>query len=167
MSYYTVEEVADTFLACPNTNAAFKNLLKREVQKGSPVERLIKTFKKVLSARDRERLVQFIQKYHEDFATYFLLLASYAFETAVTSSTETVVEKFADDFNSTYETGDDGIKVNDREQFEAIGNKVRECFLASIDEHGLPQNAFVLSAFSQGLFEEQVLKEISPVIHAK
>lgn len=162
MIEFSSDEIYQAFESAPNLNAALKNFLKREVQRGDPVEKFIKNLRKVSTGRNSAAMKLFIDKNLPDYQQHFLLLAGYANADAVNSISEKVIEKHADAFNATYQESDSGIDITDRAQFEAITREVVTTVENGIKDHKLPGTQFMKLVLANSIFEDKVLKEVTP-----
>jgi hypothetical protein len=75
-----------------------------------------------------------------------------------------IVEQYADDFNSTYERGEGGIKVTNPTRFQEIVKEVQEIIKRDVKAAKLPDNKFMRSALLATVFEFDVLQEVMKVL---
>lgn len=162
MFNFSSDDIYKAFEAAPNVNAALKNFLKREVQKGDPVERFVKDLKKAFSNNNPTAIKVFIDKSLPDYNQHFLLLAGYANAEVVNEISESVISAHAEAFNETYDTDDSGITVTDRATFDTIIGDVVRIIDNGLKEHKMPESQFMKLVLVNSIFEDSVMKEVLP-----
>ncbi len=160
----TIEEAKESFAAAKNLNAALKNLLKRESSGAPAVASFAKDFRFVVSSGKNIQRDLFIERNFEERRLFFIGAVRYAFPELVESTVGSVVAKYADEFNSTYERVDGGIKVTDAKRFEEIVKDVLAIISRDLKAADLPSNAFMQSALLAAVFEIDVLAEVMKVL---
>ncbi|RMD84606.1 MAG: hypothetical protein D6808_06730 [Candidatus Dadabacteria bacterium] len=157
---FTVADVVEVLSCARNLNAAIKNCLKREVPKGDPQEKFLKKLRECWKREGQERKEHFIRKEGGAYRESLLILACYAHSDFVKGISEKLVEKYADEFNETYEIKGEGISFKDAKQFKNLVKEILNEIKEGLKEEGLPQNPFMLNAVMAFIFEEPVLKVI-------
>lgn len=162
----TVEEIQESFAAAKNLNSALKNLLKKESSATPAVAHFAKDFRAAASSGKSAQRDLFIERNFETKQFFFLGAARYAFPELIESTVGTIVSKYADDFNATYERQDGGVQVTDAARFKEIVNAVQATIKKDLKAAGLPVNNFMQSALLATVFELDVLNEVMKVIEA-
>ncbi len=161
----TVEEIVQGFSGAKNLNAALKNFLKREAQADPSIERFAKDFRAAASAvrpaAAALAIQAFIKKNHPAKELYFAAVARYAYPELFEATIGSIHQEYAEEFNRTYQTTEQGINVVDRAKFQSIIKQVRARVEAALTGAGLPCNNFLTNSFFLGIFEANVLKEVS------
>jgi hypothetical protein len=160
----TVEEAKEAFAAAKNLNAALKNLLKREGASSPAIAPFAKEFRVAASSGKSAPRDLFIEKNFDSKQFYFIGSVRYAFPELVDSCVGAIVDKFADDFNSTYQREENGIKVTDAKRFESIVKDVQEIIKKDLKAAELPNNNFMINALLATVFEFDVLQEVMKVV---
>jgi hypothetical protein len=160
----TVDEVKEAFAAAKNLNAALKNLLKKEGSGTPQVVGFAKEFRNAVSSGKSGPRDFFIEKNYPAKELFFMGAVRYAFPEIVESTVGSIVEKFADQFNATYERHDDGIKVTDTAGFKKIAKEVHGIIASDLKAAELPTNNFMQNALLATVFEVDVFAEVIKVL---
>jgi hypothetical protein len=160
----TVDEVKESFAAAKNLNAALKNLLKKEGSGTPQVVGFAKDFRNAVSSGKNGPRDFFIEKNYPAKELFFLGAVRYAFPELVEGVVGAIVNKYADDFNSTYQRNDDGIKVTDAAAFKKIVKEVHGIIKNDLKAAEVPNNNFMQSAILATVFEVDVLAEVMKVL---
>lgn len=155
-----VDDVVGAFLAAKNTNAAIKNFLKKEKPSASSIARLAKDFRNAASAGKPEALRSFIEDNLTDNEEIFLALARYAHIEFVSTTVEEIINKYADQFNNTYEKTESGVKITDKKTFTSIAKEVQSLVEDNLKKLGLPVNEFMKQSIIGYVFEDGVKEEV-------
>lgn len=158
------EEVQSAFLAAKNTNAAVKTFLKREARVGDPSERFAKDFRAATASGREASVHAFVEKHYPKHEMYFLALARYAHSEFIGTTVEKIFEKFAEEFNGTYEKSGEGITITDPTKFKTITQEVLKVISDELSSAGLPVTNFMRKAALICIFEPDVLKEVLLVL---
>lgn len=162
---YRPEDVANCFLNAKNPNAAIKNFLKREVQKGDPSVKVVKDLKSILTSAEgvrQERLHAFFERHMEKYEKHFMSVAGYAHAEVVNPIADEVIEEFAEAFNETFEEADSGIVVKDRKKFESIAKKAVEKISTELKKSD-SDSVFLQGVVVVSIFEQPVLDELKGI----
>lgn len=160
----TPVDVEAVLSSADNLNAALKTFLKREGRPGNSVEPFVKGLRNIV-VRDRDgELLKYIQDNYAAKPHHFVLLVSYAFPKLRDAVGESVIEKYADSFNATFERTEAGIKILDSAKFKSIANEVAGVVEATINEAHIPCNNFSKKGLLATIFEPDVLLEVLPVL---
>ena len=161
MSEFGIEEVLEAIGGVSNLNAVLKKILKHEVQRGSQEERFFKDFRRIANApRATEQLKTFISNHFPDSGRYSMVVAGYAYDDKMSAITAEIIEKYADEFNSTYETKDSAIEIKDRAKFNSIAKEAIKIIEEGIKSQGLPASTFMKKVIVHRLFTPEVAKEV-------
>jgi hypothetical protein len=159
----TLEEAKQVFAAAPNLNAALKNLLKREGARGAPaVVAFAKEFR--AAAVNGAKRDLYIERNFDSKEFFFLGTVRYTFPQLIESSVGAIVDKYADDFNKTYERHEDGVRVINPDRFREIVVAVLGIIRDDIKAAELPDNNFMQRALLATVFELDVLNEVLKVL---
>ena len=164
MQEATLEEVQLAFNAAKNLNAALKTFIKREVRSGDPIERFAKDFRVAVGTGRATIVNSFIEKHYSKHEVYFLVLARYAFSDFISSVVEVIFEKYAQDFNATYENTKLGIRIINADKFASIATSVVKMVEESLVNSGLPQGNFLKKSTLLSIFEPDVFQEVAKVV---
>lgn len=159
----TVEEVKESFAAAKNLNAALKNLLKRESSGSSAVAGFAKDFRVAVTSGKSAPRDYFIERNFENKQFFFMGAVRYAFPELVDSTVGAIVNKFADEFNATYERHDGAVTVTNTKRFKEIVNEVQTIIQKDLKAAELPVNTFMQVALLATVFELDVLNEVMKV----
>ncbi len=159
-----VEQAKDAFAAAKNLNAALKNCLKKEVQANPQFVAFTKSFRAAVATGRKEPVHFFVEKNFPDHELELLLIARYAHIEFISTNVEQIVLKYGEEFNATYEGGEKGITVKNKAKFASIVKEVSELVDVSLKKAGLPVSNFMKNSFFISIFEEDVLKEVFPVL---
>ena len=160
----TVKDAQDAFAAARNLNAALKNLLKKESSNTPQIAAFAKDFRSaVMSGKSAPRDL-FIERNYPAKEFYFLGAVRYACPEIVENTVGSNVNKYADDFNQTYERSDDGVKVVNTSRFAEIVKDVHLMVKNDLNAAELPVNNFMQNAILATVFEFDVLSEVMKVL---
>ena len=161
MLTYSTQDVATTFEASPNLNAALKSFLKKEGTKAPGVERFSKEFRKQATSMRAGAVELFVQQNTPKYDSYFLALSRYALPDVFNTVIESTFEEYAEPFNQTYETTAEQITVTNQKEFSEIAHKVYESLSPKLKNCSeLDQNEFIKKALLLCIFEPNVLVEV-------
>jgi ribosomal protein S17E len=160
----TVDEVKEAFAAAKNLNAALKNLLKKEGSSSPQIVGFAKDFRNAASSGKSGPRDFFIEKHYPAKELFFMGAVRYAFPELVDATVGAIVEKFADQFNATYERNDDGIKVTNSAGFKKIAKEVHGIITSDLKAAELPTNNFMHNALLATVFEVDVFAEVMKVL---
>ena len=163
MSDYTIAEVTEVFKKAANMNAAVKKVLKQDIQDEAALK-FIKSFRTVLGADRDGALEGFLEKYLDKYDKVLLALAVVAHKDLVTEIVNVVIEKYADEFNTTYEKKEGGVTYKDRTKFEKVVKEVRGVIEAHLQAAELPASHFLKAAVITQIFDEELLPEVTPLV---
>jgi len=159
----TVEEVKESFAAAKNLNAALKNLLKRESSGSPAVAGFAKDFRVAATSGKSGPRDLFIERNFESKQFFFMGAVRYAFPELVESTVGAIVNKFADEFNATYQRQDGDVTVTNAKRFKEIVNEVLTIIDKDLKAAELPANTFMQVALLATVFEFDVLNEVMKV----
>lgn len=162
MTEINSDQATDVFLAASNLNAALKSFLKREVQKGDPREKFVKSFRKIISSNNKEQIKSFLEQQIARDPSTVLGLAGYAHSDTVTGISQQIIDQYAEKFNECYETSESSATITDQANFDKILKKSAEHYKQSIKETSLPDNHFMSLVFVHSLFEDQLIEQVIP-----
>lgn len=160
----TTDEVLEVFKKSRSVEQAAKSFLRREVQKGSPEEQFVRNFKSALTSGSEARARSFIDKYLANNQNYFLALAGYAHLEFITGLSNKVFDKYADEFNATYETLEKEVRVKDKKKFAEIVKSTTEMLDAELKAYALPDSWFMKKTALNAIFEPRVMQQVLPLL---
>ena len=160
MLEYTTDELTECLALAHQPNSALKNFLKQEVQKGDPVAKFVKALKGVLAKKKKEAISEFVNKYHEKYQAPFFVLSRYLHSVPLGEVAEGIVDKYADEFNETYETSGDSITVKNDAEFMRIVKDAVAQIESGLSERDLPSTPFMKNLLIDWIFDEAVAKEV-------
>lgn len=160
----TVEEAKESFAAAKNLNAALKNLLKRESSGAPSVASFAKDFRAAVSSGKDAQRDLFIERNFETRRFFFIGAVRYAFPELVESTVATIVSKYADEFNATYERVEGEVTVTNAKRFQEIVGEVVAIISQDLKAADLPGNSFMKSALLATVFEIDVLNEVMKAV---
>jgi hypothetical protein len=106
----------------------------------------------------------FIERNFDSKQFFFIGSVRYAFPELVDSCVGAIVERYADDFNSTYDRGESGVTVTNPKRFQEVVKEVQEIIRRDVKAAELPDNNFMRSALLATVFEFDVLQEVMKVL---
>ena len=160
----TPEDVYGALATAKNLNAALKNFLKREIQRGQALERLTKDFRAAVLTGKPAAIQAFVEKHYPKNEGYFLALARYTHAEFIGTTVDQVLEKYAEEFNTTYEKIEGGIQVTNQPSFAAISSGVVELIEASLKNFNLPDSNYLKRSTLFCIFDTEVLPEVFKVL---
>lgn len=152
-------EIAQNLRRSPNINAAVKSFLKREVKKGDGAERFIKDLRDVLLSKNEQLAAEFLERRLSQYEPYVVALGGYAHADFVTALAGRIVEKYADEFNATYQVWGESVTVADPQRFNQIVGEVLKLVADEIDQKGLP-GYFMKCVILNAIFDRPVLMKV-------
>ena len=155
-----IEDVTGAFLAAKNTNAALKNFLKKEKPSDDSVVRFVKNFRNEVSGGNADKLRAFVEGNLDDHKAEFLILARYAHPEFVATTAHQIIEKYADEFNATYEKDGSGVTIKDKSKFKTIVEKVADIVDESLKTAQLPNTNFMKYAVLLYVFEPEIQEQV-------
>ncbi len=161
---YTVSHILDAFAKAKNLNASMKNFLKREVKRGDPAEKFTKDLRDVLLSDDVNRSEQFFAKHLPKYESHLFVAAGYAHYDLVNGLAASIVERYADDFNATYEVQDEKLTYKDRPNFEKLAKEAITLISAGLKPSGLDGSPFMLNVVFVSIFTREVIGAIEPLV---
>ena len=160
----SVDEVASALVNAKNLNAALKSFLKREGNSAPHVATFAKEFRGVASKGKSEPIRLFVEQNYPRRAVYFLGLARSAYTELVETAVGTIIERYAEEFNSTYEKTDSGITVTNKAGFAKIVKEALSLIDESIAAAQAPSSNFMRNAIMASVFEPDVLEEVVKIV---
>lgn len=160
----SVQEVQEAFAAAKNLNAALKNLLKKESANSPQVVSFAKDFRAAAGSGKSAPRDLFIERNYPSKEFFFIGAARYAFPDLIESTVGAILNKYAEEFNATYERTDNGIKVSDVAGFARIAKDVQQIIERDIKAAELPLNNFMRNSVLSTVFEADVLAEVMKVL---
>jgi len=157
---YEQKDLITAFQAAPNLNAALKGFLKSQVQKADQTSKFIKSFRASITSKSPGALESFIENSLPRFERHFFLIGRHALSAETESILDQVIEKYADDFNKTYQSQGSSISVNNRDEFNSIAKQALRDLDGGLEQSKLPNNNFMRNVLVYSLFDEQVMGEI-------
>ena len=149
-----------------NLNAALKKLLKIEGEKDDKTLRFIKGFrdliKRIPNKGDSTPVIaDFVARTMPEFKEHLLVVGRNAFFEQIEVVLTEVIEKYADDFNLTYDHDGSGeITISDEDRFLKLANEAVNRISELIKESTMPDNSFIKSSVLYALFDPTVLAEL-------
>jgi len=165
MNSATPHDIITALQGARNLNAAVKQCLKREVQKGTPAEKFLKQLKTFLVSERWDAAETFIEKKLETFEPYLQLLTQQAYAGAIDIISDKIIEIYAEKFNATYERKESGVEVQDSTLFQKIVREVDSSLDDELKHQDLPPSPYMKQVLYSAVFEEDVLKEARPFLN--
>jgi hypothetical protein len=160
----TVQEVQEAFATAKNLNAALKNLLKKESSGAPHVASFAKEFRQAVSSGKSAPRDLYIERNYPDKELLFMGTVRYAFPDLIDATVGTIITKYADSFNATYERVDEAVSVKNRSEFEKIVKEVHSIIKRDLKAAEVPDNAFMQNALLATVFEPDVFAEVVKVL---
>jgi len=157
---YEQKDLITALQSAPNLNSALKGFLKSQVQKGDQTSKFIKAFRVATTSKTPGALENFIDKSLPRFERHFFLIARHALSTETEVILDQVIEKYAEDFNKTYQLQGSAITVSNKEQFDSIAKQALNDLDNGLEQSKLPNSNFMRNVLVYSLFDEQVIHEI-------
>lgn len=158
----SAEDIAQSLKKAPNINAAIKNFLKREVKKGDPAEKFAKSLRSAISSPGDGVALKFVEDSLPKFQNHLYSVACYAYYEFVSELAGSVVEKYADDFNATFEINEGQLKYKDEGKFKTISDKALEILRKGLNDAGFGGSPFMKNVTMISIFERPVIDVLAP-----
>jgi hypothetical protein len=156
---FSSEDVVGTLKKSANINSAIKNFLKRQAaQGGESSARFAKDLRDVLLSKQEAGALTFVDRNVEKFSPHLLAIGAYAHAELVDKVAGKIVTKYADDFNSTYTSNGEEIKVSNQTKFNSIMKNAASEIGADLEESGFADSQFLRAIVLNAIFEPPVLK---------
>ena len=137
MLAFTTADAVSVLKKSNNLNSALKNFLKREIRPGDQAARFVKELRDLIDSPNPTRMESYIESARPKFERQLVAIGSYAHSNTINVILNPIAEKYADEFNQTYTSSEQGIKVTNQKKFDEIVKAA----LSQIDQ-GLAQNGF-------------------------
>ncbi len=161
---YTREEIQHSFKSAPNINAALKNFMKQEIEKGDSAAKFVKALKTALQSKSPDALPELLDRALPKYETHTFVISRYAHNDCIEPLLAKIIEEYASDFNNCYQTdGASQIEISDKATFEKIARDVEKLTGQHLQESNLPENGFMKNSVFYSLFEPLVLQELKPI----
>lgn len=157
MLEYTAQDAYTVLKKSTNINAAIKNFIKREIRKGDPGEKFAKNLRNVLISKNEQTALDFIDGALPQFTNHLVTIACYAFPEFINNLVEEIVEKYADDFNATFEVTEDRLGYKDKAKFESIAKEAIGIIREKIKAEGMGDSPFMRNVIYLSIFEPAVI----------
>ena len=161
MYAYTAAEAAAALRGSKNPNAALKNFLKHEVQGNEVLARFVKNLRTTIDSKSPQACEALFEQGIRKFDIAVLAILRCAYADTLVAIVEPVIEKYADDFNKTYEHADSAINVKDEANFKRIVEEVLALFDQGLSAANLNPAGLMKEVLIHHLFEAEVVKEIN------
>ena len=159
---FTAQDTVAVLKKSGNLNAALKNFLKKELKAGDPASRFVKDLRELVDSPNTARLELYIQNSKDKFPAHLIGIGRYAHLEASGKIVETIIEKYAEDFNKTYEEIGETIKVTDKKKFDEIVKQALTTIDTGAKECGFADSAYFKNIVLQSTFNPPVLAVIFP-----
>lgn len=160
MLEFTSEDAVNVLMKSGNLNAALKHFLKREIQNGDPAGRFVKDLRTFVDKPNTTQFKAYVDRMRGKFELQLIAIGGYAHSNLVSSIASQVVEKYADDFNKTYETEGETVKIKDQKGFDAIVKDVFGIIDGELKGAGLGESQFLRNSILVNIFDRPVLQKI-------
>jgi hypothetical protein len=161
-----IDEVASALTGAKNLNSALKAFLKKEGTNAPHIVQFAKEFRGIVATGRTEPVRNFIERNYEKRPMVFLGLARYAYPELIEATVGNIIERYADEFNATYERVDDGVRVTDAKSFSAIVKGVGQMIEEGLHQAGVSPTNFMRNTIMASVFEPDVLREVMKVVSA-
>jgi len=155
---FTTDDAITTLRQAENLNAALKHFLKREVRRGDPADRFVKDLKPLLLGADLTRAGGYLERKRPQFDPHLIGIGGYAHSDLVTAVAGQIVEKYADDFNATYQSNGSTITVSNQAKFDEIVGAANKVIDETLVTRGLGASSFMKNVLLAAIFEQPVLR---------
>lgn len=157
----TASDINTCLRKAPNVNSAVKNFLKREVKKGDAAEKFAKTLREILSSPDEARSLDFITASMPKFLNHLYSVACYAYFEPIGKLASSVVEKYADGFNATFEVQNDALVYKNEGEFKRISDEALAILRAGLKDMGFGDSLFMKNVTMLSIFERPVIEVLA------
>ncbi|MDZ4786037.1 MAG: hypothetical protein SGJ02_08170 [bacterium] len=157
MNECTADDITEVLKKAPNVNSAIKNFLKREVKKGDSSEKFVKSLRDVLLSKNETAARDFISGALPKFLNHIYSIACYAYFESMSKLAENIVEKYADDFNATFEIIEGKVKYKDEKKFKVISSEALKIIHETLAAQGFAESAFMKNVALISVFERPVI----------
>lgn len=160
----STEEIKCAFFKANNLNAALKNVLKKEAQKGSDLEKVIKILKKGVLAKKDNLLRNTLDKCLPKYKAECTLILRYAYDDEISEIANEIIEKHGENFNSTYESDGDKITITDNTEFNHIIGDVLKITESKFKELNLENNNLFKFILFDTVFDKPVFLHAQSIL---
>lgn len=161
---FSLEEVTATFDLSVNLNAGIKRAIKFSSNYGDDSDdylAFVKDFRGVVARDRKSERDAFIVRHLDKVPDYFARTAINVFRYQVEEVARGIVDRYADEFNTTYrDNGDGAIEVLDGANFERIVAEAYSETGPALVSIGLPDNNFLRIVVLLMVFTDEVSQEI-------
>lgn len=160
MLEYNLNDLVQALDGAKNINAALKKFLKNEVSTDQKSSRFVKDLRTICASKVPNIKTEFLGDKLPTFEPHLLGIIRYAYAEQTAAITSQITEKYADDFNTTYEEKEDGIVVKDPAKFNKIAKQVVAEIETGLKEKELPVSPLMKNVMLFHIFDPAVLKEV-------
>lgn len=154
---YSTEDAVSVLSKSQNLNAALKNYLKREVPNGDPAARFVKDFRAAIDSSNTARLQSYIEKARPQYDLPLIGICGYAHMETVGQIVTVIANKFADEFNSTYDSSGGTLKFKNQKRFDEIMKEALRMLDSELEKRDFRNSTFMKNAVLATIFEKAVL----------
>ena len=165
MLQFTTDDAVTVLTKAANLNSALKNFLKREIKPGDPAGRVVKDLKDLSSPSHSKQLADYLGRSRPAFDGHILAIGKYAHADAVNGIVGTIIDRYAEEFNSTYETQDESIKVTNEKRFKQIVDEAIALIETQQSAAGFGNSKYFKSLVLLSVFDRPVLDHISSLLN--
>lgn len=151
-----IEEVKSGILSSDNLNAALKNVLKKEAEKGSSLEKFSKALRKSATAKNEKVLKNTLDQHADKYKHESILILRYVYDLQITDIANLIIGEYGEEFNTTYENNDEVITLTSESRFNEIINEVKELSKKKLKEHKMEVNTLNKFILFDTLFDRPV-----------
>jgi hypothetical protein len=159
MLKYTNADVVQAFQSASNINAAVKKFLKMEGDANPRAARFAKSLRDAFTSKLPTIGVRFIDTYRDQYEIELFALAKYVYGDQILAISNQVIDKYSDEFNTTYTVANDKISVTNRKRFDEIVKEVFVIIEASLKAASMPQSPFIKNTLIYSIFDPIVAEE--------
>lgn len=158
-----VHELRELLLRAKNLNSAVKSYLKNEVEKREEEIRFLKAVRKVALPTQRKQLERFLEQYGEEYTLSLFILVRHAYFSLLSPVVQRVIDEYAEQFNATYVTEGEDVRVTDEATFSNIIQAAAGMLDEALQQAGLGGSKMLHKVFVHLLYDGAVVKEAMPV----
>lgn len=158
---FTTEDATAVLKKSANLNSALKNFLKREIKAGDLGARFVKDLKDLSASAQSKLMEEYISKSRPAFESHLLAIGKYAHTDGVNDIVGAIVDRYAEEFNATYDTKDDKIVVSNHAKFKSIVAEAMMLIDTMQQSSGFGGSTYYKNLVILSVFDKPVLEYLS------
>lgn len=166
---YSTEDATQAYCHSKNLNSAIKKFLKEAGSQNPAALRLVKELREIVkrdtgkptqASTSTAKMQSFIERNFEGNRDLFLVLARSAYAAQTEEVIDRIIQRFAEQFNTTFNLEGENLQVKDTARFKELGSQALDTIYIMVKDKELAGAPFLAHAVAYSIFEPLVLKEL-------